>query len=124
MPRTKTPPDDSPTLFDVPVPVPTPTPAVPSEAEVRELAERVAAADRAYHSDGAPAMDDAAYDAMRRRFDGARAARPDVDLPVDPSTTVGARPPKGRPKVPHREVFFTNSNRVTGPTNPQFGGMM
>jgi DNA ligase (NAD+) len=71
-----------------------------SEARRKELIERLAEADVAYHRDDQPMMDDAAYDALKREA---------AALGVAPET-VGAAPAAAFDKVRHRQPMLSLDN--------------
>ena len=83
---------------------------IEAAAELAELAERLVAADKAYHEDDAPIMDDAEYDALRRRNEELEAAFPDLVRPDSPSKRVGGAPAEKFGKVGHRVAMLSLSN--------------
>jgi len=79
-------------------------------AELKRLAEAVRAADAAYYQDDAPAMDDAAYDALRLRLGAIEARFPELKLADSPSDAVGAAPFGGFGKVTHLKPMLSLDN--------------
>ncbi|EAR50950.1 DNA ligase, NAD-dependent [Oceanicola granulosus HTCC2516] len=71
-------------------------------AELARLAAELAAADAAYHGADAPIMDDAAYDALKRRNAALEARFPELMRADSPTGQVGAAPAAGFGKVTHR----------------------
>jgi DNA ligase (NAD+) len=63
-----------------------------AEAEWARLAEAIARADVAYHAEDSPVMDDAAYDALRQRFDAIEARFPGLARADSAARRVGAAP--------------------------------
>ena len=72
-----------------------------AEAELARLAARLAEANDAYHADDAPVMDDAEYDALKRRNAAIEARFPHLKRADSPSDAVGAAPAEGFGKVRH-----------------------
>jgi DNA ligase (NAD+) len=66
-----------------------------------ELLARLAAADAAYHTQDAPLMTDAEYDALRREAEALRAAHPELAEQAEALATVGAPVAAGFKKVAH-----------------------
>ena len=85
-----------------------------TEAEAREelaaLAERLGAANRAYHTEDAPEISDADYDALKRRNAEIEARFPELKREDSPSEQVGAEPAEGFSKVRHRVRMMSLSN--------------
>ncbi len=69
--------------------------------ELADLAARLGAANAAYHTADDPVMDDAQYDALKRRNAELEKAFPDLIRPDSPSAQVGARPADGFSKITH-----------------------
>ena len=78
--------------------------------EMARLAEVIAAADLAYHGADAPVMDDAEYDALRRRLVELEAAHPALARREGPGSGVGAPPAAGFAKVRHRVPMLSLDN--------------
>lgn len=70
-------------------------------AELARLASLLAGANTAYHGGDDPVMDDAAYDALKRRNAEIEARFPDLKRGDSPSEQVGAAPSDGFGKVRH-----------------------
>jgi DNA ligase (NAD+) len=79
-------------------------------AELDALAGEIAAHDSAYHQDDAPLVDDAEYDALRRRNDAIEAHFPDLIRPNSPSRRVGAPAAAGFAKVAHTIPMLSLGN--------------
>ena len=74
------------------------------------LSTEIAEADRAYHGDDAPIMDDAAYDALRRELEGIEARRPDLAGTGPASASVGAKASDRFAKVVHAVPMLSLGN--------------
>ncbi|WP_223814276.1 NAD-dependent DNA ligase LigA [Roseicitreum antarcticum] len=70
-------------------------------AELERLTVLLAAANSAYHAEDAPVMNDAAYDALRRRNAAIEARFPHLKRADSPSDQVGAAPADGFGKIRH-----------------------
>jgi DNA ligase (NAD+) len=79
-------------------------------AELAQLAEAIAAADRAYHERDAPDITDAEYDALRRRNAEIEAAFPQLVRADSPSKRVGGAPSGGFAKVAHQVPMLSLGN--------------
>jgi len=79
-------------------------------AELAVLADEIARHDRAYHGDDAPVIDDATYDALRRRNDAIEARFPALIRDDSPSKRVGAAPAGGFAKVTHARPMLSLGN--------------
>jgi DNA ligase (NAD+) len=79
-------------------------------AELAELAERIAAADRAYHERDAPELTDAEYDALRRRNASIEARFPALARADSPSRRVGAPAAGGFAKLRHAVPMLSLGN--------------
>jgi DNA ligase (NAD+) len=79
-------------------------------AEHGALGRDIAEADRQYHRDDAPVLSDAAYDAMRRRYELLEARFPDLKSAGSLSDAVGAAPSEKFAKVRHRIPMLSLSN--------------
>ncbi len=84
-----------------------------ARAEHKRLAEAVAAADIAYHQNDAPEMDDAAYDALRRRLVAIETAFPALKAASSASATVGAKASGKFAKIRHRVPMLSLDNAFT-----------
>jgi len=78
--------------------------------ELRALAEEIAEHDRHYYQQDAPAIDDAAYDALRRRNEAIEARFRELIRDDSPSARVGAAPAAGFAKVRHRVPMLSLQN--------------
>ena len=93
-----------------------PTPAtllspLEARAEHARLAEEIAGHDFAYHQKDAPVISDAAYDAMRRRYDEIEGAFPELaESSASLSRKVGAAPSEKFAKVRHVVPMLSLSN--------------
>ena len=72
-----------------------------AKKEIDELVREIGRHDRLYHVDDAPEIDDADYDALRRRLDDLEAKFPDLIPDDSPSRRVGAAPAGGFATVAH-----------------------
>ncbi|GAA0732530.1 NAD-dependent DNA ligase LigA [Sphingomonas japonica] len=79
-------------------------------AELALLAAEIARHNRLYHTDDAPEIDDAAYDALVRRNAAIEAAFPGQVRPDSPSVQVGAAPAAHLAKVAHARPMFSLDN--------------
>ena len=84
-----------------------------AEAELASLAARIAEADAAYHRDDAPIIDDAAYDAIKRRNAAIEARFPHLVRPDSPSVRVGAAPAEAFAKHRHARRMLSLGNAFT-----------
>ncbi|NUB43299.1 NAD-dependent DNA ligase LigA [Fertoebacter nigrum] len=78
--------------------------------ELARLAALLADANLAYHRDDAPAIDDAAYDALKARNRAIEALFPELKLGESPSEQVGAAPAEGFAKVAHAVRMLSLEN--------------
>lgn len=83
---------------------------VQAAAEADCTRAQIAEADRAYYEDDAPVMDDAAYDALRRRLKALEAAHPSVDTPDSPTHTVSGKPSGRFPALRHATPMLSLEN--------------
>ena len=81
-----------------------------AKAEHKRLAAEVEAADIAYHQNDAPILDDAAYDALRRRLVAIEDAFPELKTAGSVSGKVGARPSGKFAKIRHRVPMLSLNN--------------
>ena len=81
-----------------------------SRAELATLAEKIAAADVAYHGQDAPEVTDAEYDGWRRRHAEILAAHPELADPESPVGNVGAAPAAGFAKWRHGVPMLSLEN--------------
>jgi DNA ligase (NAD+) len=78
--------------------------------ELATLAERIAAADVAYHGQDAPEVTDAEYDGWRRRHTEILAAHPELADPDSPVAAVGSAPASGFAKWRHGVPMLSLDN--------------
>ena len=78
--------------------------------ELARLADLLAAANQAYHTQDAPEITDADYDALKRRNAEIEARFPDLKRADSPSEQVGAAPADGFSKVTHAVSMLSLSN--------------
>lgn len=81
-----------------------------AQAELLVLAERIAAADIAYHTRDAPEIADAEYDALKRRNAAIEARFPQLKRADSPSNKVGAAVAPGFRKVAHAVPMLSLEN--------------
>ncbi|WP_112322655.1 NAD-dependent DNA ligase LigA [Oceanibium sediminis] len=79
-------------------------------AELATLAEKLNAANLAYHGADAPEITDAEYDALKLRNLAIEAAFPDLKRDDSPSEQVGAAPAQGFAKVTHSQRMLSLGN--------------
>ncbi|HVE20697.1 MAG TPA: NAD-dependent DNA ligase LigA [Acidocella sp.] len=75
-----------------------------------DLLARLAAADAAYHTQDAPLMTDAEYDALRREAEALRAAHPELAGQAEALATIGAPVAAGFKKVAHATPMLSLDN--------------
>jgi DNA ligase (NAD+) len=78
--------------------------------ELAHLAEEIARHDRAYHTEDAPLITDAEYDALRQRNAAIEAAFPHLARPDSPSQRVGSAPAGAFGKIRHRVPMLSLDN--------------
>ncbi|MDE2515398.1 MAG: NAD-dependent DNA ligase LigA [Rhodospirillales bacterium] len=81
-----------------------------AEAELARLAAEIARHDRLYHGEDQPEIDDAAYDALRRRNAAIEAAFPDLVRPDSPTARVGEAPASGFARLAHAAPMLSLDN--------------
>lgn len=79
-------------------------------AELERLAQVLAEANRAYHTDDAPAITDAAYDALKNRNAAIEARFPALKRADSPSDQIGATLAEGFGKVQHAVPMLSLEN--------------
>ena len=89
---------------------PLPTTDAEAAAELERLAIEIAHHNRLYHTDDAPEISDADYDALVRRNVAIEAAFPHLIRDDSPSRHVGAAPAAHLAKVPHARPMFSLDN--------------
>ncbi len=93
-----------------------------ARAELARLADVLAKANTAYHAEDAPAMDDAGYDALKRRNAAIEARFPDLKRDDSPTDQVGAAPSDGFTKVTHAVAMLSLSNAFDAEDVQEFDG--
>ena len=78
--------------------------------ELAWLAEEIARHDRLYHTDAAPEISDAEYDALRLRNTAIERYFPELIRADSPSRRVGAAPATGFAKVTHSRPMLSLEN--------------
>jgi DNA ligase (NAD+) len=81
-----------------------------AKAELDRLAEEIKRHDRLYHTDAAPEISDADYDALRRRNNEIEARFPELIRADGPSRRVGAAPAATFAKVVHARPMLSLDN--------------
>ncbi len=81
-----------------------------ARAELARLAQALAEANAAYHTDDAPEMSDADYDTLKRRNAAIEARFPELIRSDSPSDQVGAAPADGFSKVTHAVAMLSLAN--------------
>ena len=81
-----------------------------AKAELARLAAELERHDEAYHGDDAPQIDDAEYDALRRRNQAIETRFPALRRADSPENRVGARLREGFAQVEHRAPMLSLSN--------------
>lgn len=87
--------------------------AAEAEKELERLADEIAEHDRRYYQDDAPAITDAAYDALRQRNTAIEIRFPKLVRPDSPSTRIGAAPSARFKKVIHAVPMLSLDNVFT-----------
>ncbi|KTW12114.1 NAD-dependent DNA ligase LigA [Sphingomonas sanguinis] len=82
-------------------------------AELNSLAREIAHHNRLYHTEDAPEISDADYDALVRRNSAIEAAFPHLIRSDSPNTQVGAAPAAHLAKVPHARPMTSLDNAFT-----------
>jgi DNA ligase (NAD+) len=81
-----------------------------AKVEHKRLALEIETHDRLYYQDDAPTISDAAYDALRQRFNAIEARFPDLVTSASPSQTVGVAPAGRFKKVRHAVPMLSLDN--------------
>jgi DNA ligase (NAD+) len=79
-------------------------------AELAQLAKEIAGHDKRYHTEDAPAVSDADYDALKRRNNAIEARFPQLIRPDSPSRRVGFAPAEKFAKVTHGVPMLSLDN--------------
>lgn len=90
--------------------------------ELARLATEIRLADHAYYAEDEPAMDDAAYDALRRRNLAIEAKFPELKRPDSPSDGVGVAPAGRFSKVEHDKPMLSLDNAFSDEDVSDFVG--
>ncbi len=101
------------------------TPSLPSAdsdaaAELAELAEKIAYHNARYHTDDAPEISDADYDALVRRNAAIEAAFPHLVRADSPSLKVGGAPAGHLAKVAHAKAMMSLDNAFSDDDAAEF----
>ena len=92
-----------------------------ARSELERLAGALAAANRAYHAEDAPALSDADYDALKRRNAAIEARFPELRRTDSPSDQVGAAPTcwsRPQPGATARRARMSPRTPARSPTSP------
>ncbi|WP_241490802.1 NAD-dependent DNA ligase LigA [Sphingomonas sanguinis] len=92
---------------------PLPQTDLEAAAELNSLAREIAHHNRLYHTEDAPEISDADYDALVRRNSAIEAAFPHLIRSDSPNTQVGAAPAAHLAKVPHARPMTSLDNAFT-----------
>ena len=103
-------------------PLPLPQTDLEAAAELNSLAREIALHNRLYHTDDAPEISDADYDALVRRNTAIEAAFPHLIRADSPNTQVGAAPAAHLAKVPHARPMTSLDNAFTDEEVEEFVG--
>ncbi|SEG07707.1 NAD-dependent DNA ligase LigA [Bosea lathyri] len=93
-----------------------------AKLEHKALAAEIAAADRAYFQDDQPILDDASYDARRRRLVALEEAFPELKGAEALSDKVGAKPSSKFAKIRHRVPMLSLANAFSDEDVAEFVG--
>ncbi|NBB97138.1 MAG: NAD-dependent DNA ligase LigA [Alphaproteobacteria bacterium] len=91
-----------------------------ASAELARLSDLIARADTAYHADDAPILDDATYDALRRRNTAIETRFPELAHGDGPSERVGAAPVEAFGKIRHAKRMMSLANGFTNEDIAEF----
>jgi DNA ligase (NAD+) len=91
-----------------------------AEQELGLLARQIAQANRAYHTEDAPEISDADYDALKRRNAAIEARFPHLKRPDSPSDQIGAAIAEGFAKVRHEVRMLSLENAFDLAEVPEF----
>ncbi|MEM9342630.1 MAG: NAD-dependent DNA ligase LigA [Pseudomonadota bacterium] len=90
--------------------------------ELARLSQVLASANAAYHTEDAPELSDAEYDALKRRNAAIETLFPGLKRSDSPSDQVGAAPAEGFQKVAHRVRMLSLGNAFNGDDVAEFDG--
>ena len=93
-----------------------------AKADLARLAREIARHDALYYGENEPEIDDAAYDALRRRNADIEARFPDLKRADSPSERVGAAPAGGFRKVRHVVPMLSLANAFDPDEAREFAG--
>lgn len=93
-----------------------------AETELARLAELLSAANTAYHTEDAPEISDAEYDAFKRRNAAIEARFPKLKRADSPSEQVGAPVAEGFGKVRHAVAMLSLANAFDAEEVTEFDG--
>ncbi len=96
--------------------------AAAASRELERLAREMARHDEAYYVHDSPLIDDAAYDALRRRNEAIERRFPDLVRSDSPSLKVGAAPAAGFGTVRHSVPMLSLQNAFTDADVEEFEG--
>lgn len=101
---------------------PLPVSETDAATELAQLADEIARHNRLYHTDDAPEISDAAYDALVRRNAALEAAFPQLIRADSPSVQVGAAPAAHLAKVAHARPMTSLDNAFSDEDVADFVG--
>jgi DNA ligase (NAD+) len=81
-----------------------------ARSELQRLALALAQANRAYHHDDSPSIDDATFDRLKLRNAQIEKRFPHLKRTDSPSDQIGAKPKEGFGKIRHRQPMLSLSN--------------
>ena len=81
-----------------------------ARSELQRLALALAQANRAYHHDDSPSIDDATFDRLKLRNAQIEQRFPHLKRTDSPSDQIGAKPKEGFGKIRHRQPMLSLSN--------------
>ena len=94
--------------------------ATEAKQELTYLAEEIAEADRLYHTEDAPTLTDAEYDALRRRNMALELRFPDLRREDSPTQRIGAAPSEKFSKITHAVPMLSLDNAFSGEDVAEF----